>query len=114
MRKRLLFIAMIVLVASSAASAFSWSSLWSMVFPVPTPPGSQAQVGVGVGTSGVVGQGSYSGVTMSSRTQSTPIGTQSSTVGVGQSGYVSGLSPYSYGSSYSTAYVVTTQYQQVY
>ena len=109
----LLIIGMVVLVTASAANAFSWSLLWSLVVPVPAPPGGQAQVGVGVGTSGVVGQGSYSNSTSASHTQPTPVGTQSSSIYIGQSGNVSG-SPSSWGVSSSTVEVFTFQYHQVY
>ena len=117
MRKKILFIGMIILVASSAANAGVFSWLWGFVTPVPAPPGGQAQIGAAAGVNAVSNYGT--GMTSSSRantwtnTRSSPIGTQSSSITAGQSGYVSGLSPYSYGQSYSTTKVWTSQYQQV-
>ena len=122
MTKKVLFIGMVVLMVASAANAgIGWGVgwLWGFVAPLPTPPGGQAQVGYATGGSAVTHYGT--GVTSSpsqtktwTNTQSRPFGTQSSSVTVGHSGYVSGLTPYSYGQSYSQSQVSTFQYQQVY
>ena len=39
MAKKALFIGMVILVVSSAASAAPWSNLWSIVMPWFAPPG---------------------------------------------------------------------------
>ncbi len=95
MRKRLLFISVVILVASSAASAGTWDWLWGFVLGGVSPYG-QWQVGYATAGTGIVQQGA--GTTSRTqgdtygRTQISPWGIQSSTVTVRQTGSVTGAS----------------------
>lgn len=120
MTKKLLFIGMVILVVSSAANAgigfgFDWivgylvsGSGWGVQAQASYSNSGNvvAQYGTGMTANGQV--------TTYGNTQSSANGTQSTSVTVGQYGYVSGLTPYSSGVSYSQAQVSTSQYQQTY
>lgn len=114
MSKRLLFIGMVVLILSSAASAFTWN--WFVGFPWGfSTPNTQVQ-GTHVNAGNIVanyGKGTtfnhnYGTVP---NTQTSAVGTQSSYVSVGQYGSVTGYSPNSFGIAGSTATVSTSQFQ---
>lgn len=117
MTKKVLFIGMVVLMVASAANAgigwsfdWLWGGIWGGSGPFGQGQSSYSNSGNVVthyGT-GMTGNGQ---VNTYGHTQSSPQGTQSTSVTVGQYGYVSGLAPYSHGTSYSQAQVSTHQYQ---
>jgi hypothetical protein len=115
MRKRLLCIGVVVLLASSTASAGTWDWLWDFVWGFGTPH-SQVQ-GVNVMAGNIVsnqGTGTTSNTQGGTfgRTQISPWGVQSSTVTVNQSGAVTGYSPGSLGVASAQTQVTTYQGQR--
>lgn len=115
MRKRLLFIGVVLLVACSAASAGTWDWLWGFVWGGSTPH-SQVQ-GVYVTAGNIVanqGTGTTSNTQSDTftRTQISPRGIQSSTVTISQSGTVTGNSPNALGVVSAQAQVTTYQSQR--
>lgn len=114
MGKRVLFIGMVVLVLSSAASAFVWDWFWGPTWGFSTPntqaQGTHVNAGNIVGNYGTGSTSNYNGGTVPN-TQTSGVGTQSSYVSVGQYGSVTGSSPNAFGIAGSTAEVWTSQFQ---
>ncbi len=115
MRKRLLFISVVVLVLSSVATADPWDWLWGDIWGLSGPFG-QWQVGyvtAGIGLVNVgTGTASRSQGDTYERTQDSLQGMQSSTISVGQSGSVTGYGAGSIDAVFSQIQVMTYQKQR--
>ncbi len=115
MSKRLLFIGVVVLLVSSAASAgVAWDWFWGPTWGFSTPYSQWQNTYVTAGN-GVVQYGS--GTTSNPNggtagdTQTSSVGTQSSYVSVGQYSSVTSNSPNSFAVAGSVANVTASQYQ---
>jgi hypothetical protein len=117
MSKRLLFIGVVVLLVSSAASAgvgwdlaWFWGPTWGFSTPYSQWQNTYVTAGNGVVQYGSGTTSNYNGGTAGG-TQTSSVGTQSSNVLVGQYSSITGNSPASFGVAGSVANVTASQYQ---